>query len=138
MRMHLVVFRINREEYAILVEKVTEIFNYVPVTSMPGSPNYFEGIINDRGKIVPVVDFATKMGLLGTQERNGQIVIVEAQGKEVGLTVDTVTEVIQAASENFASVESSESSDKSFKKVYKFHCRIITLLDIEQVLSASA
>lgn len=138
MSMQLVVFRLCREEYAVLIEKVREIINYLPVTRLPGTPAYFEGVINVRGKNVPVIDFAAKLGLRAAEEANKQIVIVETRNKEVGLTVDTVTEVIQTAPENFASVEAAETGGQSLRKVYKFHDRIIILLDIEQVMSGPA
>ncbi len=138
MSMQLVVFRLCGEEYAVLIEKVREIINYLPVTRLPGTPAYFEGVINVRGKIVPVIGFAAKLGLPAAEEANKQIVIVETRNKEVGLTVDTVTEVIQTMPENFASVEAAEPDGQSLKKVYRFHDRIIILLDIEQVMSGPA
>jgi purine-binding chemotaxis protein CheW len=133
----LVAFRLSREEYAVTIEKVREIINYVPVTRLPGTPAYFEGVINVRGKIVPVVDFMAKMGLPATDQANKQIVIVETRDKEVGLTVDSVTEVIRTVPENFASVE-TEGSRQGPREVYKFQNRIIILLDIDQVLSTPA
>lgn len=138
MSMQLVVFHLCREEYAILIEKVREIINYLPVTRGAGTPAFSEGVIIVRGKIVPVIDFAAKMGLPDVNEANKQIVIVETRNKEVGLTVDMVTEVIQTVPENFASVEDAETGGQSLRKVYKFHDRIITLLDIEQVMSGPA
>ncbi len=138
MSMQLVVFRLCREEYAILIDKVREIINYLPVTRLPGPPAYFEGVINVRGKIVPVIDFAAKIGLSAAEEMNKQIVIVETGNKEVGLTVDTVTEVIQTVPENFASMEASETGNQNIRKAYKFHDRTIILLDIEQVMSGPA
>lgn len=137
MSMQLVVFRLSDEEYAIMVDRVREIINYVPVTRLPGAPTYFEGVINVRGKIVPVVDFAAKMGLPAQEQLGRQIVIVETLNKEVGLTVDAVTEVIQTVPENFASVDSAETGIHSLRKVYRFHDRIIILLDIAQLLSGT-
>ncbi len=136
MSRQLVVFRLNDEEYAIMIDRVREIINYVPVTRMPGAPMYFEGVINVRGKIVPVVDFAAKMGLAAKEQASRQIVIVETMNKEVGLTVDMVTEVIQTMPENFACVD-AEAGGHGLRKVYTFHDRIIILLDIEQMLSGT-
>jgi purine-binding chemotaxis protein CheW len=137
MNMQLVVFRLCREEYAILIEKVKEVVNYMPVTRPPGTPAYFEGVINVRGKMVPVIDFAAKIGLKTNEGANRQIVIVETGGKEVGLTVDAVTEVIQTVAENLAGVETAETGN-NLRKTYKFHDRIIMLLDLEQVMSGPA
>lgn len=135
--MQLVVLRLSDEEYAIMIDKVREVINYIPVTRLPGTQTYFEGVVNVRGKIVPVVDFAAKMGLPAKAQASRQIVIVEALGKEVGLTVDAVTEVIQTVPENFASVDSAATEAPSFRKVCRFHDRIIILLDIAQVLAGT-
>ncbi len=138
MSMQMVVFRLCREEYAILVDKVREIINYLPVSKLPGTPAYFEGVINVRGKVVPVVDFAAKMGLPAITDVNRQIVIVETRNTEVGLTVDTVTEVVQTMPENFVSMEPAETGSQNLRKAYKFHDRVIILLDIGQVMSGPA
>lgn len=132
MSTQLVVFRVGNEEYAIPIEQVKEIINYVPVTQLPGAPACFSGIIDVRGKIVPVVNFAVTLGLIAKQETK-QIVIVEADGKDIGLTVDMVTEVIQAVPENFSNLESL-GGETHVKTVYKLQNRIILLLDITEFL----
>lgn len=134
--MQLVAFRIGREEYAIPIEQVREIINYMPVTRLPETPTYFEGVINVRGKIVPVVDFAAKLGLVN-DSASKQIVIVETSDKEVGLTVDLVTEVIQTVNENFSDIESIDGSEQKVRTVYKLSDRIIILLDLEQLLAGA-
>ena len=131
--MQLVAFRIGREEYAIPIEQVREIINYMPVTRLPETPAYFKGIINVRGKIIPVVDSAARLDLV-TDLAAKQIVIVETGDKEVGLTVDTVTEVIQTADGNFSRVESVGNDGQKIRTVYNLPGRIIILLDLEQLL----
>jgi purine-binding chemotaxis protein CheW len=133
----LVVFRLCRKEYAVLIEKVKEVINYVPVTRLPGTPACFEGAINVRGRVVPVVDFAAKIGLKTAEGANRQIVIVETEGKEIGLVVDAVTEVVQTMSEKLVGVETAETGN-DLKKTYKFHERVIILLNLERVVSGSA
>lgn len=129
----MVVFGLGQEQYAIPIEQVREIINYVPVTKLPDSPNYFEGIINVRGKIVSVVDFATKLGIRLDQEGK-QIVIVEVLDKEIGLTVDMVTEVIQIDSESYAAIDVVNGEGQDVQNVCKFQDRIIILLDIKKIL----
>ncbi|MDT8899889.1 chemotaxis protein CheW [Anaeroselena agilis] len=138
MSMQLVVFRLCREEYAVLVEKVREVINYLPITKLPGKPDYFEGVINVRGKTVPVIDFAAKLGLPGAGGADRQIIIVEHRNKEIGLTVDTVTEVIQTSKDIFAGLDVTEAGGQNLRKVCNFHDRIIVLLDVEQMLKGSA
>jgi purine-binding chemotaxis protein CheW len=129
----LVVFKIGSEEYGIAIEKVREIINYVPVTKLPEAPAYLEGVIDVRGKIVPIVNFTAKLGIL-KEPTTKQIVIVEWQGKEVGLTVEMVTEVIPVVGENIADVGSIDAECERLDKVYKFNNRIIILIDVEKVL----
>lgn len=136
MNMQLVAFKVGREEYAIPIEQVREIISYVPITMLPETPAYFQGIIDVRGKIIPVVNFAAKLGLHTEQEAK-QIVIVETQGKEIGLTVDIVTEVIQAVSEHFADLDSL-SGKTTVKKAYKLQNRIILVLDVADFLQDAA
>jgi len=129
----LVVFRLREEEYAMPIEQVREIINSIPVTKLPDTPSYVVGVINVRGKIISVVDFAAKLGLVENQVSK-QIVIVEVLGKEVGLTVDEVTEVIQTVQENFAVVDSLVGGGRGVNNVYKLEQRIIVLLDLEHIL----
>jgi len=129
----LVVFKLGTEEYGIPIEQVREIINCIPVTKLPGTPSYVAGVINVRGKIISVMDFAAKLGLV-VNRVSKQIVIVEALSKEVGLTVDEVTEVIQTAQENFAVLDSVVGGGRGVKNVYKLGEKIIILLDLEHIL----
>lgn len=129
----LVVFKIGNEEYAIPIEQVKEIIDYLPVTRLPDTPAYFEGIIDVRGKIIPIINLAAKIGGI-TDETTRQIVIVDIQNKAVGLTVDTVTEVVHAAGDNFEDLESVGLSIQNTKTVCKLQNRIIILLDVEENL----
>lgn len=136
MNMQLVVFKIDCAEYALPIERVKEIINYVPVTRLPGTPTYLEGIINVRGKIVPVVNFALKMEL-SSEQASKQIVIVESQEKTVGLTVDTVTEVVHAADNQLTRLDSANVETETPSTVCMIQNRIIILLDLEKILSGA-
>lgn len=88
-----VVFHLGKEEYCVPIHQVREIIQYKGATKMPGAPKHFEGIINLRGKIIPVIDLATKFGVT----RKGgerQALIVELGEQRLGVLVDTVSEVL--------------------------------------------
>ncbi len=133
--MQLVVFRLCRAEYAVLIDKVREVIDHPPVAGLPGTPSGFDGAVNVRGRLVPVIDFAARMGLPESARSGRQIVIVETGGTDIGLTVDTVTEVIRTAAANFANMEATEAVGYVFRKVCTFHDRVIMLLDVEKVLA---
>lgn len=137
MNTQLVVFRLCRAEYAVLIDKVKEVINYVPAPGLPGTLTGFDGAVSIRGRLVPVIDFAAKLRLAATQKPGRQVAIVEMGGMEIGLAVDAVTEVINTMQENFASVDSADA-DPSFRKVYLFHGRVITLLDVGKVLAETS
>jgi len=128
----LVVFKIGNEEYAIPIEQVKEIIDYLPVTTLPDTPAYFEGIIDVRGKIIPIINLAAKIGRIADETR--QIVIVDIHNKAVGLTVGTVTEVVQAIDDNFEDLELVGFPIQNTKTVCKLQNRIIILLDVEKNL----
>jgi len=129
----LVVFSLDREEFALPIETVREIINYVPVTKLPDAPHHVEGVINVRGKIVTVVDFAAALGLALSQPAK-QIIIVEFAGQDIGLTVGQVTEVLRAAEENFCDVGVLGEDVEYARGVYKCDDRIILLIDLEKSL----
>ncbi|MCI5066678.1 chemotaxis protein CheW [bacterium] len=91
-------FLLSREQYGIEILKVVEIFGMMKVTAVPRSPDYMKGVINLRGKIIPVMDLRLRFGL---EERDYDdktcIIVVSAELEErqltVGIIVDTVLEV---------------------------------------------
>jgi purine-binding chemotaxis protein CheW len=95
-------FRLGDEDYAVPILRVKEIIAYSPVTHVPGMPAVVLGVINLRGKVVPVVDLATKFGMARRPVTKWScIVIVEAdmegQRTEVGILTDAVSQVLDLA-----------------------------------------
>jgi len=90
----LVVFKLADEMYGVHVLAVEEIIRYQEVTSIPHAPPAVEGVINLRGRIIPVLDLRKRFGLPPAERAKGtRIVVVEASGLTVGLVVDAVDEV---------------------------------------------
>jgi purine-binding chemotaxis protein CheW len=92
-------FTLAEEEYGIGILKVREIIGMMPITSVPQTPSFVRGVINLRGKVIPVVDLRLKFGMeeLDYNERTS-IIVVEVRGGagniQIGIVVDSVSEVV--------------------------------------------
>ena len=95
--MQLVGFTIGKELFGVDILMVQEIIRAAPITPVPNSPEFVEGVINLRGNILPVIDLRRRLNLL-TDESNLEdtwILILDIQSKVTGFIVDSVTEVIK-------------------------------------------
>lgn len=140
MEQQLVVFDLNGEAYGVDIESVREIIRLQDITKVPRTPDFVEGVINLRGKVIPVVELHKRFGLTMTERDNeSRIVNVEMGGQEIGMVVDAVTEVLRIPAD---SVEPPSSvittSDSGYLRgIAKLDDRLIILLDLEQVLSTA-
>jgi purine-binding chemotaxis protein CheW len=93
-----VVFQLNNQTYGIDITSVIEIIRMEKITRLPRTPEFIEGIINLRGKVIPVIDLCKRFGLL-SQEITGQsrIVIIQVNNATFGMIVDSVQEVLRIA-----------------------------------------
>jgi purine-binding chemotaxis protein CheW len=90
-------FKLGNEAYGVPIEKVQEIIGFMPATPVPGSPNYLEGVINLRGKIIPVLDLRTKLDMEKVPPTDAScIIILFVKQRSLGVVVDTVLEVLKA------------------------------------------
>ncbi|OQY47603.1 MAG: hypothetical protein B6242_04615 [Anaerolineaceae bacterium 4572_78] len=93
MEEQLVVFNLSDETYGVNILQVERILSYQEdkITVVPGAPNYVEGVLNLRGMIIPVIDLRYRLNLpYDTDEKTVDIVVVELDGNQIGLIVDTV------------------------------------------------
>jgi purine-binding chemotaxis protein CheW len=90
----LVVFALAGEDYAVPIATVQEIIAYVKPRSVAGEAKGIEGVISLRGKIVPIVNLASRLGVVRDPDAQANIVILETAGKLSGVIVDRVVEVI--------------------------------------------
>ncbi len=90
----LVVFGLADESYGVHVLAVEEIIRLQEITAIPHAPDFVEGVINLRGRVIPVLDLRKRFGLPPAEAtKSTRIVVVEASGMTVGLVVDSVDEV---------------------------------------------
>lgn len=97
--LQLVTFVVGNEEFAIPILSVQEINRLMQITRVPQSPDFIEGVVNLRGKIVPVMDLRKRFGL-GKAENSSdcRIIVVEVSKRVIGFTVDRVNEVLCVSS----------------------------------------
>ena len=135
-------FILAKEEYGIPILKVREIIKLLEITSIPKTPGYIKGVINLRGKIIPIMDLRLKFGLeeMEYNERTCIIVVeiaVNDACKLMGLIVDTVSEVVNLATDQIEPPpEYGYQNNQGYLiGVGKVKERVILLLDIEKILS---
>lgn len=136
-------FTLGEEAYGIGIIKVKEIIGMMPITPVPQTPRFVKGVINLRGKVVPVVDLRLRFGLeeTGYTERTC-IIVVETEGKSgdvvIGIVVDSVSEVLNIKGED---IEDAPNFGTKLNTDYilgmaKMEGGVKILLDIDRVLSA--
>ncbi len=136
----LVVFTLANETYGIAISTVNEIIRMQDITEVPRTPDFVEGVINLRGRIVPVIDLRKRFGLEAAEATQAsRIMVVELQGLTVGMIVDSVSEVLRLPTDSIEPTPAIASGVDSayLKGVGKWDDRLIILLDIEKVLYQS-
>ncbi len=137
--LQLVSFRVGDEEFAVDILKVHEINRMLDVTRVPNAPEHIEGVINLRGKVIPVIDLRSRFGMAKKEkDKNTRIVVVEVSGKIVGFVVDAVREVLRipkSITEPTPKMATNVATDY-ITAVGKLDDRLLILLDLDKVLSA--
>ena len=134
-------FLLGQDSYGVEIMKIKEIIGTIEVTAIPEAPIYVKGVINLRGKVIPVIDLRAKFGLAAEQitERTCIVVteITQKNGMELlSFIVDAVSEVITIAAEDIDPAPSFGGSSKpgNISGMAKLDKKIVILLDIETVL----
>ncbi|MCU0588227.1 MAG: chemotaxis protein CheW [Syntrophobacteraceae bacterium] len=138
----LVSFRIGDEEFGVDILMVQEIIRLPSITPIPNAPGFILGMINLRGRIIPVIDLRQRLRIRGTtrgeNDRRSRILIVEMLTHITGFIVDSVSEVMKVADEEIEPtphlVASSINADY-IRGVIKMPSRLIMLLDFSRILN---
>ncbi len=136
--LQLVVFRMGKELYGVGIDSVHEIVKVPDITEVPDAPAYLVGVINLRGKIIPVVDLRKRLNLDGRERtKASRVLITENEGRLIGLLVDAVSEVLKVAPEAVEAPPDMISSIgiEYITAVAKVAPGLIILLDLKKVLS---
>ena len=136
--LQLVSFNIGGEEFGVDILKVQEINRMVTVTAVPNSPSFVDGVINLRGKVIPIIDLRTRFGMHRKEhDKNTRIIVVELKGNVVGFVVDAVSEVLRiprSVTEPPPTVVAGINADY-ITAVGKLEDKLLILLDLEKVFS---
>jgi purine-binding chemotaxis protein CheW len=136
---HLATFFLSGEEYGVDVRLVQEIIRVTEVTQVPRAPVYIKGVINLRGRIIPVVDLKRRLGLgeVSEEARQSRIVVVKVRDRLVGLLVDGASQVLRVpvSSVEAAPEEVVEIDANYIRGVAKLEKRLIILMDLPKVLA---
>jgi purine-binding chemotaxis protein CheW len=130
----IVVFELGEERYGLDIATVYEIIRHQPITAVPQAPAFVEGVINLRGRIIPVVDLRDRFGMAeGAITKASRIVVCEAAGTRVGLVVDGVSEVLMIAAEAIEPTpDVAAGNDAAYLRgIAKLGERLIILLDLD-------
>lgn len=135
-------FLLSGECYGFPILKVKEIIGLTEATRVPGTPDFVRGVINLRGRVIPVIDLKLRLGLGTTEDTDYTCIIVvehegEDQSVQVGMVVDTVFEVIDIPEEIIEDAPGLGVSDRAkyIKGLAKTECGVRILLDIDHVLN---
>jgi len=132
--LQIVVFELGAERYGVDIATVYEIIRYQPITAVPRAPDFVEGIINLRGRIVPVVDLRARLGLtVSPPTKATRIVVAETAGTTVGLIVDGVSEVLMVPATSIEPTNAlvAGADAASLRGIAKLGERLIILLALD-------
>lgn len=135
--MKYVTFFLQDEEYALPISKVQEIMRIGEITRVPNSPEYVKGVMNLRGRIIPVIELKKRLSLgESVIDKNSRIVVVENGIKLLGLMVDQVAQVMNITAEQIdqAPDEVIQIQESYIKGIGKIDNRMIIMLDLEQII----
>jgi len=135
---HLATFFLASEEYGVDVRLVQEIIRVTEITQVPRAPDFIKGVINLRGRIIPVIDLKRKLGLGEVAlARQARIVVVKIRERLLGLLVDGASQVLKVpvSSIEAAPEEVTEVDATAVRGVAKLPGRLIILMDLGRTLS---
>src|SRR5690625_250811 len=135
---NVIVFQLNKEEYAVSIDQVSGIERMQTITRVPQTADFVKGVINLRGVVTPVIDLRVRFGIEETEFTDAtRIIIVYFDDMEVGLIVDAANDVIDIPQQSIEpSPEVVGSVDVDYiEGVAKLDDRLLILLHLQKVLS---
>jgi purine-binding chemotaxis protein CheW len=136
--LHIVGFQVGRETYGVPITSLHEIVRVPEITAVPDAPDYLEGVINLRGKIVSVMDLRKRFGEKEAKLRKqNRILVVEHSGRLAGLIVDSASEVLKIPAEDVEAPPAafSEGGLNCVTGLGKVKGRLVVLLDMSKLLA---
>jgi purine-binding chemotaxis protein CheW len=136
--LQLVSFKIGQEEFGVDILKVQEINKLVQITQVPNAPEYVDGVVNLRGRIIPIIDMRTRLHLPKKEHnKDTRIIVIDLNNNTIGFVVDAVSEVLRISA---STIEEPPAISKGINSDYitavaKLEDRLLILLDLEKLLT---
>ena len=130
-------FRIGRETFGLPISMVREIIRVPDITAVPNAPAYIEGVINLRGRIIPVVDLRKRFGEKSFEpNKKNRVVVVELETRAIGLIVNSASEVLRISPSEIEEPNNvfHEGELDYITGVGKLKGRLVMLLDLNRIL----
>lgn len=137
----LVACAIEGEEYAVDIRSVQEIIRLQEITRVPHASPYVSGVINLRGRVIPVMDIRKRFTLPSKEYGEAtRIIIIDSDGALVGMIVDNVSEVIRLPRQDIGLPPAGSSSINSefFNGIGKLGNRLLVMLNLEKILGINS
>jgi len=132
--MQVVIFKLNNEQFAVETAKVQSINDAMEITRVPKAPEHIKGLINLRGNVISLLDINLLLDVPKDEEKQNNIIILEMEDELVGITVDQVDEVLDVEEDIIEKI-SDERKKAYIEGIINFKDRIVTLIDIDKLLS---
>jgi len=139
--LHIVGFQVGRETYGVPITSLHEIVRVPEITAVPDAPDYLEGVINLRGKIVSVMDLRKRFGeKQALVKKNNRILVVEHSGRLAGLIVDSASEVLKIPADAVEAPPAvfQEGGLNCVTGLGKVGGRLVVLLDMSKLLAPAS
>jgi purine-binding chemotaxis protein CheW len=135
--LQLVSFKVEGEEFGVEILKVQEIIRMLEITHVPNTPPFIDGILNLRGKVIPIMDLRSRFGMPRKEhDKNSRIVVVDLGGRIIGFVVDSVNEVLRipkSVTEAPPPIIAGINAEY-ITAVGKLEDRLLILLDLDKVV----
>ncbi len=130
-------FRIRKEEYGVEIQCVVEVIGIMKITVVPDMPEFIKGVVNLRGKVIPVVDVRTRFKVeFKEYDDRTCVLVVNINNSDIGLVVDTVSDVVDIPEDSVVpppNIKKSASS-RFIKGMGKLEEKVIIILDVNKLL----
>jgi purine-binding chemotaxis protein CheW len=137
--LQIVGFRIGRETFGLPISLVHEIVRPPEITNVPHAPDYVEGVMNLRGRIVPVIDLRRRFGGAAIENsRKNRVLVVDVESRAVGLIVDSASEVLKISDAQIEPPPNvlTDAATSYVTGVAKHQGRLIILVDLRRILQS--
>jgi len=134
----LIGFTVGAEEYGLELLQVKEVIRMRPITWLPKAPSCVKGIINLRGDIIPIIDLRDRFGMQPQQQTaTTRVVVVEVEGRPVGMVVDSASQVVRVPADQFDPPPEAlgEASRDFITAVAKMGEKLIIMIDAARIIT---